>query len=156
MNINFTLIGQLFSFGLFVWFCMKYVWPPIIATLEARQDKIAKGLAVAEEAKISLAQAQQHSENATKIAKQKSIEIITEAETRAKMMIETAKGEARIEGTRQLTVAKAKIEQETQRAKEELRTTLSALVLNGVSQIVEKEIDDKKHAQLINELAKQL
>lgn len=156
MNINLTLIGQLISFALFVWFCMKFVWPPIIEALQARQDKIAKGLAAAEEAKVSLAQAQAQSDDLTKDARQQSMEIIAEAEARAKAMIETAKDDAKAEGERQLASAKAAIEQETQRAREELRTTLSGLVLSGAGQIVGKEIDDKRHAQLIDELAKQL
>lgn len=156
MNINLTLIGQLISFALFVWFCMKYVWPPIITALEERKDKIAKGLAAAEEAKVSLEQAQAQSEDLTKDARQKSMEIVAEAESRVKAMIESAKDDAKAEGERQLATAKAAIEQEAQRAREELRTALSSLVLSGAGQIVGKEIDDKKHAQLIDELAKQL
>lgn len=156
MNINLTLIGQLISFGLFVWFCMKFVWPPIINALDARREKIASGLAAAEQAQVDLEQAQAQSDDLTKDARQKSLGIIAEAEQRAHNMIEAAKEEAKEEGERQLAVAKAEIEQEAQRAKEELRTNLSSLVLNGASQIVGKEIDDKKHAQLIDELAKQL
>ncbi|PIE45039.1 MAG: F0F1 ATP synthase subunit B [Gammaproteobacteria bacterium] len=156
MNINLTLIGQLISFGLFVWFCMKFVWPPIIEALQARQDKIAKGLAAAEEAQVSLEQAQAQSQDLTKDARQKSMTIIAEAEARAKAMVDAAKDEAKEEGGRQLAVARAEIEQESQRAKEELRTKLSALVLSGAGQVVGKEIDDSKHAQLIDELAKQL
>ncbi len=156
MNINLTLIGQLISFGLFVWFCMKFVWPPIIAALDARQEKIAKGLAAAEEAQFSLEKAQAQSDDLTKDARQKSMEIIAEAESRAKAMIEEAKNNAKAEGERQLETAKAEIEQEKQRTKEELRTKLSSLVLAGASQIVSKEIDDNKHAQLIDDLAKQL
>ncbi len=156
MNINLTLIGQLISFGLFVWFCMKYVWPPIIGTLEARREKIAKGLAAAEEAKVSLANAQSQSEDLAKEARQKSMGIIAEAEARAKAMIEAAKEDAKIEGERQIATAHAEIEQELQRAREELRTKLSSLVLNGAGKIIGEEIDDKKHAQLIDELAKQI
>lgn len=156
MNINLTLIGQLISFALFVWFCMKFVWPPIINALEERKTKIAKGLAAAEEAQVSLAQAQEKSDDLTKDARQKSMEIIAEAESRAKAMVEAAKDDAKAEGERQLATAKATIEQETQRAREELRTTLSGLVLSGAGQIVGEEIDDKKHAKLIDELAKQL
>ncbi len=156
MNINLTLIGQLITFALFVWFCMKFVWPPIITALETRQEKIAKGLAAAEEAKASLEQAQAQSDDLTKDARQKSMEIIAEAEARAKAMIESAKDDAKTEGERQLATAKAEIEQESQRAKEELRAKLTDLVLAGAGQIVGKEIDDKKHAQLIDDLAKQL
>lgn len=156
MNINLTLIGQMISFSIFVWFCMKFVWPPIINALEARKDKIATGLAAAEEAKVSLEQAQAKSDDLTKDARQKSMEIIAEAEARANAMVEAAKDEAKTEGDRQLAAAKAEIEQEAQRAKEELRTKLSALVLSGAGQIVEKEIDDAKHAKLIDELAQQL
>ncbi len=156
MSINLTLIGQLITFALFVWFCMKFVWPPIITALDARQEKIAKGLAAAEEAQVSLEQAQAQSDDLTKDARQKSMEIIAEAEARAKAMIEAAKDDAKTEGERQLATAKAEIEQESQRAKEELRTKLTDLVLAGAGQIVGKEIDDKKHAQLIDDLAKQL
>lgn len=156
MNLNLTLIGQLISFGLFVWFCMKFVWPPIINALNERQEKIASGLAAAEEAKVNLEQAQAQSDDLTKDARQKSLTIIAEAEQRANSMIEAAKQEAIEEGNRQIAAAKAEIEQETQRAKEELRTKLSGLVLNGASQIVAKEIDDAQHTQLIDELAKQL
>lgn len=156
MNINLTLIGQLISFGLFVWFCMKYVWPPIIKALEERKEKIAKGLSAAEEAKVSLEKAQAQSDDLTQEARQKSIAIIAEAEARAKAMVEAAKDDAKTEGERQLAVAKSEIEQETQRTREELRNKLSALVLSGAGQIVGQEIDDKKHAQLIDDLAKQL
>lgn len=156
MNINLTLIGQMISFGLFVWFCMKFVWPPIISALEARREEIAKGLAAAEEAQVSLEQAQAQSDDLTKDARQKSMEIIAEAEARAKAMVDAAKDDAKSEGERQLATAKAEIEQESQRAKEELRTKLTDLVLSGAGQIVGKEIDDKKHAQLIDDLAKQL
>ncbi|MBS9777666.1 MAG: F0F1 ATP synthase subunit B [Gammaproteobacteria bacterium] len=156
MNINLTLFGQLISFGLFVWFCMKFVWPPIIAALEERKEKIAKGLSAAEEAKVSLEQAQAQSDDLAKDARQKSMAIIAEAESRAKAMVEAAKDDAKLEGERQLAVAKSEIEQEIQRTKEELRNTLSGLVVSGASQIVGNEIDDKKHAQLIDELANQL
>ncbi len=156
MSMNFTLVGQLISFMLFVWFCMKYVWPPIINALETRQEKIAKGLAVAEEARVSLEQAQAQSDELTKDARQKSMEIIASAEARAKAMIEAAKDDAKQEGERQLATAKVEIEQEVQRIREELRTRLSSLVVAGASQIVAKEIDDEKHAQLIDELAEQL
>ncbi len=156
MNMNMTLVGQLITFGLFVWFCMKYVWPPIIEALETRREKIAQGLAAAEEAEVSLAQAQAQSDDLTKEARQKSMVIIAEAEARVKAMIEAAKDDAKIEGERQIATAKAEIEQESQRAREELRTTLSSLVLRGAGQIVGEEIDDKRHAQLIDELAKQI
>ncbi len=156
MNINLTLIGQLISFGLFVWFCMKYVWPPITNALDERREKIAKGLSAAEEAKVSLEAAQVQSGELEKEARQKSMVIITEAEARAKAMVDAAKDEAKAEGARQLAVAKSEIEQEAQRTKEELRNKLSALVLSAAGQVVAQEIDDKKHAQLIDDLAKQL
>ncbi len=156
MNMNMTLVGQLITFGLFVWFCMKYVWPPIIGALEARREKIAQGLAAAEEAEVSLAQAQAQSDDLTKEARQKSMGIIAEAEARAKAMIEAAREEAKVEGERQIATAKAEIEQESQRTREELRTRLGSLVLRGAGKIVGEEIDDKKHAQLIDELAKQI
>jgi len=156
MNINLTIFVQLTFFGVFVWFCMKYIWPPVMSALEARRNKIAEGLTAAEEARVSLAKAQTQSQDLTQEARQKSLEIIHEAEARAKKLLATAKDEAKTEGDKQLADAKSEIEQEIQRAKEGLRHQLSDLVLNGATQVIGSEIDAKKHAKLIDELAEQL
>ncbi len=156
MNINLTLIGQMISFGLFVWFCMKYIWPPIVTALDERKERISKGLAAVEDAEHKLAKAELKSADLAKGAKQKSSEIIASAEKHASDIIEKAKVDAITEGKRQLEAAKANIEQEGLKLKEELRENVSALVLAAASQIVKKEIDADKHSQLINDFAKQL
>lgn len=121
MNINATVIGQLFSFFVFVFICYKYIWPPIVKAMDERKEKIAAGLAAAEDAQKSLVEAQARSEDLTKDAKQQSLEIISDAKKRANAMIEEAKSDAKLEADRQIAMARSEIEQEAQRAKDELR-----------------------------------
>lgn len=156
MNINATVIGQLISFFVFVWICYKYIWPPIVKAMDERKEKIAAGLAAAEDAQKSLVDAQARSEDLTKDAKQQSLEIISDAKKRANAMIEEAKADAKLEADRQIAMARSEIEQETQRAKDELRQKLSALVLAATTQIVEREVDGKAHSDLLDKLSKQL
>lgn len=156
MNINLTLIGQLISFGVFVWFCYKFIWPPIVNAMDERRNKISAGLAAAEDAEKSLAEAQVRSDDLTKEAKQQSLDIISDAKKRAADMIEEAKADAKIEAERQIAMAKSEIEQESQRAKDELRKSISNLVLAAATQVVEREVDDKAHSELLDKLSKQL
>ncbi len=151
-----TLLGEMLTFAIFIWVVYKFVIPPLMTAIEERQNKISKGLAAAEEAKVSLEQAQSKSHDLTKDARTQSAEIIATAEKKATAMIEQAKVDAKIEGVKQLDAAKGEIEHELAQTKEELRGKLSDLVLLGVGQILEKEVDDKKHTNLIENLAKQL
>lgn len=156
MNINMTLIGQLISFGLFVWFCVKYVWPPLIKALEERKAKIAQGLTAAEEAKRQLSEAESQSDELAQEARKKAMDIVAEAESRAKAMVEAAKLDAQQAGAKQLAAAQAEISQQFEQSKQALRGQLSELVVSGVSQVIDKEIDDKQHSDLIRKLAEQL
>ncbi len=156
MNINATIIGQLISFGVFVWICYKYIWPPIVGAMDERKQKIAAGLAAAEDAEKSLANAKDESAQLAKEAKQQSLDIISDAKKRASAMIEEAKADAKVEADRQIAMAKSEIEQEKQRAKDELREKMSSLVLAATSQIVEREVDAKAHSDLLDKLSKQL
>lgn len=156
MNINATVIGQLFSFFVFVFICYKYIWPPIVKAMDERKEKIAAGLAAAEDAQKSLVEAQARSEDLTKDAKQQSLEIISDAKKRANAMIEEAKSDAKLEADRQIAMARSEIEQEAQRAKDELRKKMSGLVLAAASQIVEREVDNEAHSELLTKLSSQL
>lgn len=152
MNINATLIGQTIMFALFVWFCMKFVWPPIMAALDARNKQIADGLAAAERGKNDLALAAKRSTELLREAKEKVSEIIALGDKRASEIVEESKAQAKIEGERIVTAAKAEIEQEVFRAKEQLRTQVSAVALAGAGKILGREIDAKAHSDLLDKL----
>jgi len=156
MNINATLIGQTIMFALFVWFCMKFVWPPIMAALDARNKRIADGLAAAERGKNDLALASKRSAEILREAKEKVSEIIALGDKRASEIVEEAKAQAKIEGERIVTAAKAEIEQEVFRAKEQLRTQVSAIALAGAGKILGREIDAAAHNDLLDKLVAEI
>jgi F-type H+-transporting ATPase subunit b len=156
MIINATLIGQTIMFALFVWFCMKFVWPPIMAALDARNKRIADGLAAAERGKNDLALAAKRSTELLREAKEKVAEVIALGDKRASEIVEEAKAQAKIEGERIVTAAKAEIEQEVFRAKEQLRTQVSAIALAGAGKILGREIDAKAHNDLLDKLVAEI
>lgn len=156
MNINATLLGQTIMFAMFVWFCMKLVWPPIIAALEARRKQIADGLAAAERGKHDLDLAAKRSAEILREAKERTAEIIAQGDKRASEIIEEAKAQAKLEGDRIIAAAKAEIEQEVFRAKEHLRTQVSAVALAGAGKILGREIDAKAHNDLLEKLVTEI
>jgi F-type H+-transporting ATPase subunit b len=156
MNINATLIGQTIMFALFVWFCMKFVWPPIMAALDARNKRIADGLAAAERGKNDLALAAKRSAELLREAKEKVSEIIALGDKRASEIVEEAKAQAKIESDRIIAAAKAEVEQEVFRAKEQLRTQVSAIALAGAGKILGREIDAKAHNDLLDKLVAEI
>lgn len=156
MNINATLLAQTIMFALFVWFCMKFVWPPIMSALEQRKKQIADGLADAERAKHDLELASKRSAEMLREAKEKVGEIVSNGEKRASEIIEAAKVQAKVEGDRILAGAKAEIDQEVFRAKEQLREQVSAIALAGASKILGREIDAKSHGDLLNKLVAEI
>jgi F-type H+-transporting ATPase subunit b len=156
MNINATLLGQTIMFAMFVWFCMKFVWPPIMAALEARKKQIADGLAAAERGKHDLELASHRSADLIREAKEKAAEIIALSDKRASEIVEAAKVQAHVEGERIVVAAKAEIEQEVFRAKEQLRTQVSAVALAGAGKILGREIDAKAHNDLLEKLVAEI
>jgi len=156
MNINATLIAQTIMFALFVWFCMKYVWPPIMAALDARNKRIADGLAAAERGKNELALASKRSAEMLREAKEKVSEIIAQGDKRASEIVEEAKEQARVEGERIVAAAKAEIEQEVFRAREQLRTQVTSVALAGAGKILGREIDAKAHGDLLDKLVAEI
>ena len=156
MNINATLIGQLISFMVFVWFCMKYVWPPIMAALEERKTKIADGLAAAERGKHEQELAEQRAKEVIGEAKQEASNIIAQAQKRASEIVEEAKETARAEGERIVTAANAEIEQEVNRAKEHLRGQVVSIAVAGAGKVLSRELDDKAHDDLLKDLVSQI
>lgn len=156
MNINATLLAQAIMFGLFVWFCMKLVWPPIMNALAERQKQIADGLAAANRGKHELELAAKKSADELRAAKEKASEIIGLAEKRASEIVEEAKSAAKNEGDRIITGAKAEIDQEVNRAKEGLRQEVAQLAVAGAEKILRREIDAKAHSDMLNAIANEL
>jgi F-type H+-transporting ATPase subunit b len=156
MNINATLIGQSIAFFLFVWFCMKFIWPPLINALNERRKTIADGLAAAERGQHEQELAQKRAAEVIHEAKQQASEIINRAEKRANEIVEEAKNDAKQEGGRILTAAQAEIEQEVHRARETLRSQVVSIALAGAEKVLEKEIDAAAHGELLNKLVTEI
>ena len=156
MNINLTLIGQMAAFALFVLFCMKYVWPPMLAAMAERAEKIAAGLAAADRAGHDLELAQKKAGQMLHGARDDAAGIVAAANRRASQIVEDAKQQARAEGGRLKEAAQAEIEQELNRAREQLRSQVAKLALAGAEKILAVEINPKRHGQLLEQLAAEL
>lgn len=156
MNINLTLFGQTIAFAIFVWFTMKFVWPPITAAMQARQKKIAEGLDAAGRAQRDLQMAQEKAAQMLRETKEQAAEILDKANKTANAIVEESKQQARSEGERLLAGAKAEIEVEVNRAKDQLRAQVAALAVAGAEKILESSVDTKAHNDLVAKLASQL
>lgn len=156
MNINVTLFGQMITFGLFVWFCMKFVWPLLTNAMAEREATIADGLAKAERGRHEGEQAQARANEVLEEAKDQAREVVAQAQRRADEIVEEAKGEARVEGDRLLTAARAEIEQEMNQAREQLRGEVVKLALVGAKQVMMREVDASAHGEALDKLAAQL
>lgn len=156
MNINATILGQTIAFFLFVWFCKKFVWPPMIAAMEARQEQIADGLAAAEKGQQAQEVAEQEAAKLVSDAKAQAAEIIANAEKRGNSVVEEAKDTATSEKQRIIASAQSELEQSVHSAREELRGQVSSIAVAAAGRIVDKEIDEKAHAALLDDLVKQL
>jgi F-type H+-transporting ATPase subunit b len=156
MNINLTLIGQLLSFALFVWFTKKYVWTPMLAALEVRKGTIADGLAAAERGQHEQKLAKQRSAEVLREAKAQAAEIVGMAQKRASEIVDDAKGDARGEGERILAAARAEIEQESNRAREALREKVAELAVAGAEKILRREVNAEAHREILDGVSRQI
>ena len=156
MDINATIIGQTIAMIFFVWFCMKYVWPPITKAMQERQKKIAEGLDAAGRAQQDLKLAQEKVSNTLRETKGQAAQILEQANKQANAIVEDAKQQARAEGERLVAGARAEIEQEVNRAKEQLRNQVAVLAVMGAEKILESQVDAKAHNDLVEKLASQL
>ncbi len=156
MNINLTLFAQALTFAILIWFTVKFVWPPLLSAIETRQKTIADGLADAERARHDLELASKRSADILREAKEKAGEIVASGEKRASEIVEQAKTQAKVEGDRIIAGAKAEVDQEVFRAKEHLRTQVSAIALAGAGKILGREIDAKAHNDLLDKLVAEL
>lgn len=156
MNLNMTFFGQLITFIVLIWFTMKFIWPPLNKAIEERQQKIAEGLAAAEQSQKNLAQAQQSVDAELRAARTKANEIIEQAHQRANQIVDQAKNDAIAEANRQKAAAEAEIAAASNRAREELRKQVSTLAVSGAEKLLKREIDANAHKALLDELAAQL
>ena len=156
MDINLTLLGQSFAMLVFVWFCMKYIWPPILNAIEERQQQIADGLAAAEQGEEKLDQARAESDEIVSDARKQATSILDQAHARANEIVADGKSDGVKERERQLTAAKAEIEQEANKAREELRGQVSAIAISSAEKILNREIDGKAHEDILGKLAQEL
>jgi len=156
VSINASLIAQMIVFGILIWVTMKFIWPPLMAAIEERQQKIAEGLAAADRSKKDLAQAEETVNEVIREARGKATEIIDQAHARANQIIDAAKAEAIVEAGRQVAAAEAEIVVATNRAREDLRRQVSTLAVAGASRLIKREIDGNAHKALLDELAAEI
>ena len=157
MDINIgTLLGQSIAMIVFVWFCMKFIWPPLLAAIEERQQKITDGLAAADKGQQALEAAKAEADEIVSDARKQATGILDQAHARANEIVADGKNDGVKERDRQLTAAKAEIEQEANRAREELRGQVSAIAMASAEKILRREIDDKQHEDILGKLAGEL
>lgn len=156
MNLNLTLVAQAASFALFIWFTVKFVWPPMLRAIEARQKTIADGLAAAEQGRRSLEMSTRQAEDAVRDARARAAEILAQAEKRGAQLIDEARNAAKEEGAREKAAAQAEIEQAVTRAREQLRDRVASLAVAGAEKILRREVDAKAHGELLEAIKRQL
>ena len=152
MNINATLILQSIAMMIFVWFCMKFVWPPLLKAMDERREKIADGLAASDRAEKALVEANSAAEEQINEARSKAGEIVDQANQRHSQILDQAKDDATAERQRQVTAGEAEIVQAANQAREELRSSVAGIAILGAQKILEKEIDADAHRDLIDKL----
>lgn len=156
MNFNLTFFGQTIAMIVFVWFCMKYIWPFIMGAIEARQNEIADGLAAAERGRSDLAKARGESEQLIAEARDRARLIVEQANTRASEIVEQARAEGEQEKARQLEGARSEIEVEINRARDDLRAEVVAIAVAGAEKLLAREIDAADHGEMLDRLAAEL
>ncbi|MCF2911229.1 MULTISPECIES: F0F1 ATP synthase subunit B [Pseudoalteromonas] len=156
MNLNATLIGELIAFVVFVWFCMKFVWPPLNGAIEARQKKIEDGLAASDKAEKDLELAREKAAEELKEAKTQASEIIEQAKKRATLIVDEETTRGQQEREKIIAQGHSEIESERNRVKEELRQQVATLAVVGAEKILEREIDQAAHSDIVEKLVAEL
>ena len=156
MDINLTLIAQGITFFAFIWFTVKFVWPPILAAIEERRTTIANGLAAADKGARSLEDAQVKIAAMVEEARGQARSILDQAQTRANGLVDEARVGATQERERILQSAQSEIDQQINRARDELRAQVAAITVAGAEKILAREIDPRAHQDLLDKLAAQI
>ncbi len=153
MNLNATILAQMLVFAIVIWVAMKFLWPEITGSIQERNRRIAEGLAAAEQGRKDLTDAEARTQELLKAARERALAMENQAQVRANQIVEAAKQTAQDEAARLLESARSQVTLDTQRAREELRGQVAALAVSGAAQIIEREIDPRTHAQLLDKLA---
>lgn len=156
MDINATIIGQIITFAILVWFTMKYVWPPIIKAMHEREKKIADGLEAAERSKRELEAAEHKALDIIREARQQASQILEQANFHSAQLIEEAKSQGRSEGQRLVEMAQSEINREISQAKEALKSQVATLAVIGAEKIIRHKIDPAIHHDLLNKLVAEM
>lgn len=156
MSIDLTLVVQVIVFVLLVWFTMAFIWPPLRQAMDEREKKIADGLAAAERGQRDLAEAKTEADKIIKAAREQARSITDQAEARAGEIVESAKSDGEAEKRRQIEGARAEIDVEINRARDELRGQVAAIAVAGAERILAREIDANAHKALLDQLASEL
>ena len=152
MNINATLILQSIAMMIFVWFCMKFLWPPLIKAMDERRERIAEGLAASDRAEKELETAKVEVDRQIREARDKAGEIVDQASQRHSQIVDQAREDATAERKRQVAAAEADIAQAANQAREELRAAVANLAVLGATKILEREVDAETHRELLDKL----
>lgn len=156
MSVNLTLIITMIIFMMFVWFVMKFVWPPLLRAIDERRAKIAEGLAASDRAEQELEEARRQAEQQIREARDKAGEIVDQANQRHHQIVDQAKEDAIKEKQRQVAAAETEIAQSANQAREELRAKVAVLAVAGAEKLLGKEVDEKTHKQLLDQLIAEL
>ena len=156
MNINLTLALQMVAFAAFVWFCWRFIWPPLREAMNARVENIAKGLEAAEQSEQRLAEAGAEAARELETARGESKEILERARVRGNQIVDEARARAEEESERVKQSAQVEVEQEANRAREALRARLAELTILGTERILGASVDRKAHERLLDELVEEL
>jgi F-type H+-transporting ATPase subunit b len=156
MDFNLTLIGQTIAMIFFVWFCMRFIWPPVMNAIEQRRKEIADGIAAGEKGQKELADARQNAEAVLQEARQKATQVADIAHRRSNEVIAEAKQVAISEGERLIAAARTELSTSQTKARDSLRREVAALAVTGAAKVLGREVDAKAHAQLLDELAAEL
>jgi F-type H+-transporting ATPase subunit b len=140
----------------FVWFCMKYIWPVIMGAIDARQAEVAQGLADAERGRSDLANAKTEADKLVAAARDQARGIVDQANTRAAGIVEQAKADGESERKRQIEAARTEIGVEINRARDDLRGQVAKIAVAGAEKVLAREIDANAHRDLLNRLASEL
>ena len=156
MNLNATMIAQAIVFVLFIWVSVSWVWPKLLRNIEARNRRIADGLAEAERGRSSLAEAQKQTDVMLREARTRAQEIVAAAERAAQQRIEESKAAAKVEADRIAAAAQSALQQEEQSARQQLREQVAQLAVAGAEKILRREVDARAHGQMLDQLKAQL
>ena len=153
MNINLTLIASGMVFAAFLYVTMRFIWPPLMNAIVARQKKIAEGIAAAERGQGQLRDAETEANQILRDARIEATDIIGQGEKQASAIVNDAKDRAKVEGDKIIEQARETTQIEIQQAKSELKNEIATLAVSTASQILSKEVSAENHDQLLQKIS---